>query len=377
MGASLVTALKTGDQFVSCMDYVPHRGEVWAGTSSGTVLVMSAEYKVLDSFPAHDERITAARLVGKRMWTASADGRIRVWNLDSRTMKEELHSDDHRYPVKCLCLVAMSATRTMVWSSVPRTKSVYVWDGVSFEMISQITVSYPVHAMVQCHDTVWLGLEEGQIMCISSDTYQTLSVWSASTATVGALMSKGNRVWSGCDNGTVSVWDYREEDSQIAHISSHTVHSSKVSCLLHAGEMLWSGANDNHFVLWIELRNELAAIAEFAHHQGMVSDFVLVGNTVWTASNDGTVAVWKLEASASDKKATTSRLQRSQSFDAREDHHNMQIGNYQLTRSASTIVAHWSPVGHTPEALDGKKRPLGGVAHFKKRFLRTSSKRKM
>ena len=119
-------------------------------------------------------------------------------------------------------------------------------------------------------------------------------------------------------------------------------------------------------------------MAELVHHQGMVSDMKQVGGSVWSASNDGTISVWKIEGAATEKKAA-GRLLRSHSFDLPAEHPLIHPQTL-LSRSASQIVAHWSPEGHSSSptvSLEGKKRPRGGVAQFKKRFLRTTSKRKM
>jgi serine/threonine protein kinase len=118
---------EAGDYFVSCMEPVPFLRQVWAGTSNGSLVVFNVDLSVESSFTAHEQRITAIRMVGGDIWTSSADGTIKIWNTMTRQVQKVLCHQNECNPVKCICIVSLPDGSLQVWSSSPRSRSIYCW----------------------------------------------------------------------------------------------------------------------------------------------------------------------------------------------------------------------------------------------------------
>ena len=85
------------------------------------------------------QRICYMVAIDRIMWTASADGSIKLWGMDTYAFIANLtHKTSTSYPIKYLLHV--HSDKPQVWSTSPREKSIYCWDSKVFISLSPLSL---------------------------------------------------------------------------------------------------------------------------------------------------------------------------------------------------------------------------------------------
>ena len=156
--------------------------------------------------------------------------------------------------------------------------------------------------MIQIGDLVWLGTEDGHITKVRTENFEHEGSWLATSVTISSFAKLNTFVWSGADNGTLSMWDVNPETTNPSHTSTSNVQLNTINCISVIGDQLWTCSSDHSIIVW-DL-DKLTPIAEFIEHENAVFNLTKVDNdTVWSCSSDGTISMWKLHPPAEKHKS--------------------------------------------------------------------------
>ncbi|KAJ9457620.1 Myosin heavy chain kinase B [Diplonema papillatum] len=223
----------------------PHTSQVWAGMSTGAILVFDPVTRVkVDHMCKHSGGIFQIKDSNGRAYSCSNDFEINEWKADTRQFVRRFSG--HRGYVRCLL------PNGPVLLSGSDDATIRIWD---------ISTGHTVH-VVQHH-------------CKG----------------VHAMVKVANEVWSTGGNDIV-VWDLHT----LAEIETLREHRAPVLTLQRVGHRVYSGGADHELFAW-DIRTK-RLISKFTDHAGWVYALCNTAKVVryymWsTATNDGCLQVWQ------------------------------------------------------------------------------------
>ncbi|XP_012940404.1 protein FAN [Aplysia californica] len=224
------------------------------GSWDNKVYFYSIEYgRVLDTLHAHDDAVSCVRWKASKLFTASWDSTVKVWEMDFSNTQSGLPNPDyvgqldHDEGVTCMdiddeCVVMVTGTKD---------GQVALWDLSHFYTVATMSVhSSPVL-------TCLLSSDKRRIFCSGSD--RLLKVIDVETMTeiftkdltheICCMTRMGGLLLTGDAGGQLAVWDM--DVGQVTQTLK--AHQGPVTCVdaSHAGTLL-TGGSDRTVMLWKE-----------------------------------------------------------------------------------------------------------------------------
>ncbi|KAF9542570.1 Pre-mRNA-processing factor 19 [Mortierella hygrophila] len=146
------------------------------------------------------------------------------------------------------------------------------------------------------HDKVFAGAHDGSTKVFDINSGQllkdlkghTMSVWGL------AVMPSGDRYFSAGSDGTIKVWDWRNEDDAACLVKSIPDHNAKVYGLVVDQGRLYSASSDKTVKVWDT--ETLECLATFQGHTGGVNCLAALteasAHQLVTGSSDKTIKLW-------------------------------------------------------------------------------------
>ncbi|CAG8768550.1 18484_t:CDS:10 [Gigaspora margarita] len=139
---------------------------------------------------------------------------------------------------------------------------------------------------------IYAGAHDGSAKVFKADSGQMIknlhghrmSVWAL------AVSSENERFFSAGSDGTIKVWDLKEDTSDNC-ISTLTQHNGKIYGLVVSGNRLYSASSDKTIKVWdpVTLEN----ISTFTGHTDGVNNLIAMDHgKLVTAGSDNTVKIW-------------------------------------------------------------------------------------
>lgn len=145
-------------------------------------------------------------------------------------------------------------------------------------------------------DRVFAGAHDGSTKVFDINSGQllkdlkghTMSVWGL------AVMPSGDRYFSAGSDGTIKVWDWRNEDDAACLVKSIPDHNAKVYGLVVDQGRLYSASSDKTVKVWDT--ETLECLATFQGHTGGVNCLAALteasAHQLVTGSSDKTIKLW-------------------------------------------------------------------------------------
>ncbi|KAK3280071.1 hypothetical protein CYMTET_12078 [Cymbomonas tetramitiformis] len=229
----------------------------------------------------HEEIVWATEVSGRRLFSASADKTIRVWDIDLLRCVQVLEA--HTRPVLSLAVTV----RQLFSGSYDCT--IRVWD---LESLSRVAVleghTDAVRALAVAGGRLFSGSYDNTVRVWDLETLQCVRTLDVHTGPVRTLVTARNRIFSGSYDRTVSVWDVHT----LVHVGTLTGHTEAVRALAAGGRYVFSGSDDTCVRVWDA--ETLDCIRTLRGHHDNVRVLAVSREHLYSGSWDKTIRVWDL-----------------------------------------------------------------------------------
>ncbi|XP_022082216.1 protein FAN-like isoform X2 [Acanthaster planci] len=242
---------------LSSLSAMPDGKTVLVGSWDNSLYLYSIEYgRIVDKLMAHDDAVSALRLQGDILVTASWDSTVKVWTgeslcgegngsvrLDSVQMMAEF---DHETGVSCF---DVNSDNSLVLSGT-RDSTVYIWDIASRSMLrSSMSHTGMVHDVKFSPDgKKVLSAGEDRFMRVV-DVQTGTEVFAKETDNeIRCVVWGENTVLAGSSSGELLVWDM----TRAQLVASIPGHDDAISCIQATtdGQTVVTGGNDKKVIVW-------------------------------------------------------------------------------------------------------------------------------
>ena len=262
---------------------------------------------------AHDEIIWAIKKHGNRLFTASADGTCRVWDVDSRRCVQVF--DDHRRPVLCIAILSHKFLCTGGYDhrinvyAIDTYRHVATLEGHgdavrSLIVVEDTLVSGSYDGTCRCWDLKDAPSDGGPATAASPVRWECSFVLQGHKGPVRALAAVGGRLFSGSYDSTVMCWDINT-GTCLGTLKGHMKPVRALTSLsCRPGDArdgrdakhenkhyIASGSDDSTVRVWDS--QSLRCVATLRGHTDNVRSLASVpGKFVLSGSWDKTIRVW-------------------------------------------------------------------------------------
>lgn len=292
-----------------------------SGDAKGFIRIWDLRDASYREFKAHSGEVRALRVTsnGARLISASADRRVRLWDIQSGSLLETLHGGGPTFRA-----VVASADLTSVYAAAS-DGTIKVWrmtDALAAEGVRNLIGAYERHrGRVRCV----AKSDDGQYL-VSGGEDRVLNVWSAaaldSRQPLRVLQGHSGTVWavepvpgtgyivSASDDGAIRIWDL--DRAMAAHGKGQGAqdavngHGCRVKAIVadRDAHTVISGAQDGTLKHWRssvlpdELGSQAIEVSDIGKHSKAITDLVFVTHErrIFSGSLDKTARAWKLDS---------------------------------------------------------------------------------
>lgn len=229
----------------------------------------------------HTAFVNAVALGGGRLYSASRDQTLRVWNVETLTYVASLTG--HNSWVRAL---AFWNGRLYAGSD---DNDIHVWDVTTMECIGLLQGhAGAVIALACAAGRLLSGSSDGTIGVWDVESMQRIGTLEGDGEMVRALAARDGWLYSGSDGRAIKVWD----TSSLSCVGS--LDGAWVRALALDGNRLYSGSDDRSIKVWDV--HALQSVGVLQGHTGAVSALVFMRGRLYSGSEDMTLRVWDIEA---------------------------------------------------------------------------------
>ena len=246
---------------------------IYSGSADGTVKKFNIESGVVEKvFKGHTDSVLSVWVSGNYVITGSADKSIRKWTLAGFMLKKEL--DAHEGPIVSVTIgPCTSVFEGLCVYSASTDKTIKKWD---FNSLNRL-LKYPKYPEY-------------------SDGHKK-TIYSVHTLTQPFDGETNAFVYSSSADGTVKQWD---TSFSVAY-QTYKGHKGQVLVVLGDPnrDVFYSGSTDNTIMQFsnklLKGKTSVTPLKVFTGHTGPVWGLSLLGSVLYSASTDGTIKSWNVE----------------------------------------------------------------------------------
>jgi WD40 repeat protein/serine/threonine protein kinase len=288
-------ALRGHSDVVSCLALSSDGKRLFSGSHDGTIKVWDLDAgKVTRSFSGHSGGISNLVLSadGKHLFSGSYDKTIKVWDLElgKDTLTLSGHSDG-------ITSIALSADGKHLYSGSHDT-TIKFWDLMAGKSTKTLAAPGGASSLAVSADgkRLFWGSYNGTIAAWDLEAGKEGVILQGPSTGVRSLAvsSDGKRLFSGSEDASIKAWDL-ESGKSTATLRGHFDFVTTL-VLSSDGKRLYSGSLDKTIKVWdlkagkdtLTLRGGSGAV----HGLALRAD----GRRLFSGNGDSTITVWDLEA---------------------------------------------------------------------------------
>lgn len=276
--------------------FVGHAGPVWALCVSGDKLFSASSdntikvwdttsFKCLNTMTGHDGIVLALCTQGeKSLFSGSVDHSIKMWDME--TLEVVATMPAHENPV---CTLTISGSNLFSGS----LKSIKVWDIQTSKLIRDLpTQNHWVRALVTSEKNLYSG------------SYQAVKVWNLATlecihvlqcqggGSVYSLAVTTQHIICGTYENKINVWDVKTM-AQVDELTGHVgiIYSLQVIEAPSGGTRLFSACYDKTLRMWN--MEHMTCAQTLVRHESSVTCLAIQRGRLFSGSVDSTIKVWQ------------------------------------------------------------------------------------
>jgi WD40 repeat protein len=273
----------------------PDGRRVISASSDGTLKVWGMDTgRVLATLDGHADGVLACAVTpdGRRLISASVDRTLKIWDLDAGRVLATL--DGHRNWVRA-CAVTPDGRRVI---SASDDRTLKVWDLDAGRLLA--TLDDHADWVTACAVTpdgrrVISASDDGTLKVWDLDAGRLLATLAGHTdwVTACAVTPDGQRVISGSDDGTLKVWDL-DTGRVLATLDGHAA-GVRACAITPDGKRVISTSVDRTVKVWDLDTGRILATLDGHTDELRACAVTPDGRRVVSTSDDGTLRVWDLE----------------------------------------------------------------------------------
>lgn len=282
---------------VECLLRVARAGALredllWSGDHTGCVFVSSVSTRTLvHRFQAHDAAVVAmVAMSGARVWTASMDGSVRIWEWAPDGLSIQMLKQVHKPSAKGTGVTCMVSEEETVFCGDSAGRIV-AYSAPRFR--KQVLTSVPAAVSCLCvaHGMLWIGVGN-EIWCQSGDDAGSAFVLHGHAAPIHQIACVRNRVWSVSSDKTCCVWAMNGAEPRCMDILEG--HSSRVFAVASDQEhYVWTAGWDKSIIAWTAQTQRFVKSMADCHEDAIAALLWWPPATLVSCSWDGRIALWK------------------------------------------------------------------------------------
>ncbi len=317
----------------------------------------------LSTLTGHTDWINAVAVTpdGQRAISASRDHTLKVWDLDRG---EELHTLTGHTDAVSAVTVTPDGQRAI---SASRDHTLKVWGLDRGEELRTLTGhTHYVNAVAVTADGRWAvsASADRMLKVWDLDRGEELRTLTGHTDWVNAVAvtPNGRRAVSASDDRTLKVWDLREQGEELCTLTGHT-RGVKAVAVTMDGRRVVSASDDETLKVWDLERNE--ELRTLTGHTSFVNAVAVTpdGQRAISASYDHTLKVWNLDRGDELRNPTghTSWVRAvTVTSDGRwavsaSDDWTLKVWNLEQREELHTLTGHTYPVTAVAVTSDGRR----------------------
>lgn len=245
----------------------------------------------------HDEIVWAVEATDGRLFSASADKTIRVWDTETRRCLHVL--EEHTRPVLSL---AISDEHKKLFSG-SYDCSIRVWDLTTYRRVKSLHGhTDAVRALAVAGDVLFSGSYDSTVRVWDAATLNCVAIFDGHQDNVRVLTADSKHLYSGSWDKTIRVWDMRT----LRCVRVLEGHVEAVLALTVMKNHLISGSYDTTVRFWNT--ESFACVGKFEGHEDAVRVLTSTGedaDTVYSGSYDGSIGFWSEPIAAAAPPSTS------------------------------------------------------------------------
>ncbi|GMI78218.1 hypothetical protein like AT1G24530 [Hibiscus trionum] len=344
-----IATLNTPSHHISCL--AVHDNLLYAAAVNEISVFDLSNHSFMDSF--NDDPTTgfvkSIAFDKTQIFTAHQDGKIRIWKINTPSRKHHLvstlptakdrflnfmlprnHVNVRRHKKKLwiehwdtVSGLNINEAKGVMYS-VSWDKSFKIWNVKTQRCLESVKAhDDAVNALVVSGDgTVYTGGADGliRIWAVTGRERRHGLVGTLdkhrSTVNALALNGDGSVLFSGGCDGSIVVWEKRDDD-QVGFVESLWGHSGAILCLIDVGDLFVSGSSDRMVRIWRRGKEEggFHCCLVLEGHEKPVKSLVAVATSVFhgvvsicSGSLDGEIRLWEISTCSNFKICKTNPM---------------------------------------------------------------------
>lgn len=271
-----------------CVSPSPHK--VWTAISDGRIVTWRSSVQALNAeklqeIQAHQKRINAITYLQQKVWAASDDSTLSVWDSESESELVRIETEAEQYPL----LAVLPNKRENVVFVGSAGGHIYAFDSNNYTKLFETKIEGPAICFCDDGEHLWVGSDH-MIHLFNNENLSPITSFHAHDRSVKMIVASLERFWTCSDNDEIFVWT--KTGKEVAKLAELKKHEGRVTTLCPVQDTVWSGSFDKTIIVW-----DAQTFQFLQQHVGQHSDSVrcmtqVSDGVVWVASFDRHMSIW-------------------------------------------------------------------------------------